>query len=81
MRDVNEKGYKPKERMTRTGKNISKGSFNHAMISNILNNPVYLGKVVYKGELYDGQHKAIISQEQFDEPVKYFIQFLKTPRE
>lgn len=37
------------------------------MISNILNNPVYLGKVVYKGELYDGQHKAIISQELWDE--------------
>lgn len=67
VRDVNEKGYKPKERMTKTGKNISKGSFNHAMISNILNNPVYLGKVVYKGELYDGQHKAIISQELWDE--------------
>lgn len=67
VRDVNEKGYKPKERMTKTGKNISKGSFNHAMISNILNNPVYLGKVVYKGELYDGQHKAIISQALWDE--------------
>ena len=67
VRDVNEKGYKPKERMTKTGKNISKGSFNHSMISNILNNPVYLGKVVYKGELYDGQHKAIISQELWDE--------------
>lgn len=67
VRDVNEKGYKPKERITKTRKNISKGSFNHAMISNILNNPVYLGKVVYKGELYDGQHKAIISQELWDE--------------
>ena len=66
VRDVNEKGYKPKTRTTKNGRDISKGSFNHAMISNILNNPVYLGKVVYKGEWYDGQHKAIISQELWD---------------
>ena len=67
VRDVNEKGYKPKKRITKTGKDISKGRFNHAMISNILNNPVYLGKVVYKGEWYTGQHKAIISQDLWDE--------------
>ena len=67
VRDVNEKGYKPKIRTTKNGRDISKGSFNHAMISNILNNPVYLGKVIYKGEWYDGQHKAIISKELWDE--------------
>ena len=70
LRDVNEKGFIPKSRTTKSGRVITKGSFNHAMISNILNNPVYIGKVQYKGELYDGQHKAIITQELWDETKK-----------
>lgn len=67
VRNVNEKGYKPKTRTTKNGRDISNGSFNHAMISNILNNPIYLGKVAYKGALFEGQHQAIISQELWDE--------------
>lgn len=36
------------------------------MVNHILNNPLYLGKMPYKGELYEGQHKAIISQDLWD---------------
>lgn len=41
MKDVNEKGYKPKTRVTKTGRVASKGRFNHSMISNILSNPMH----------------------------------------
>ena len=35
-------------------------------IRDMLKNPFYTGKVRYKHELFDGRHKAIISQELFD---------------
>ena len=45
---------------TRAGKKFSKGS-----IDNILRNPIYYGKISYKGNLYDGIHKPIISEAIF----------------
>lgn len=33
---------------------------------NMLLNPLYAGKIVWHGEVYEGQHTAIISQELFD---------------
>ena len=66
MKDVNEKGYKPKTRVTKTGRVASKGRFNHSMISNILSNPIYIGMVAYKDALYEGQHKGIIDKAIWD---------------
>lgn len=60
------RGYKPKERKLKDGRFRNKEEFNHAMVNKILNNPLYLGKMPYKGELYEGQHEAIISQELWD---------------
>ena len=34
-------------------------------IEDILKNPIYMGKVPYEGELYDGKHEPIISEELF----------------
>ncbi len=63
---VIDRGYKPKERKNKDGTLKNKEVFNHAMVNNILNNPIYLGKMPYKGELYEGQHEAIIDQEIWD---------------
>jgi len=35
-------------------------------IYQIIKNPVYLGKIKYKGELYKGKHKALIERELFN---------------
>jgi hypothetical protein len=32
---------------------------------NIIKNPVYIGKIRYKGKLYEGSHKALIKEETF----------------
>jgi len=32
----------------------------------LIKNPVYLGKIKYKGKLYDGKHKPLIDQELFN---------------
>ena len=40
--------------------------YRREMIKRLLKNPIYLGKVKHKNELYEGQHPAIIDQETFD---------------
>jgi len=35
-------------------------------VSHILKNPYYIGKVPFKGNLYNGEHKAIITQALYD---------------
>ncbi|MEH6940809.1 recombinase family protein [Bacillus sp. JJ722] len=36
----------------------------------ILRNPLYVGKITFSGQLYDGQHTPIISSKQFEEVQK-----------
>ena len=45
---------------TRSGKPMSK-----QFIYKLLNNRIYLGDVVHKGARYDGEHRAIISSDQW----------------
>jgi len=58
---LNQKGHR-----TRAGRRFSKDT-----ISEILNNPFYVGKVIYRNkpgekEIYEGQHQAIISEELWE---------------
>ncbi len=50
---------------TRTGKVFTKGH-----LYKILSNKTYIGKIVHKKEVYDGQHEPIITLEIFDEAQK-----------
>ena len=56
-------GYHSNPRKVRNSSGEVALSFNHAMINNMLRNPIYIGKVPYKGELFDGLHEAIIPME------------------
>jgi len=48
---------------TRKGKIIESRPFNRARLICLLSNPLYIGKVPYKSEMYDGEHEAIIEPE------------------
>ena len=48
---MEEKGYK---------------SFARSAIVRMLKNPIYMGKIKHKDQLYDGQHEGIISEEIFN---------------
>jgi len=43
-----------------------KFGLSQSSIYTIIKNPVYIGKIRYKGELYPGKHKALIVQELWD---------------
>ena len=50
---------------TKTDKYFSKGQLYH-----LLANKVYIGKIIHKDKVYDGEHEAIISEEIFEEVQK-----------
>lgn len=43
------------------------GPFYAGPIAALLKNPVYIGKVAHKGELFDGEHEAIISEQLWND--------------
>lgn len=59
-------GIVSRRRVTRTGRRYGGTPFDRSSIYKILSNPIYLGKIRYKGELYDGRHPPIISQIIWD---------------
>ena len=52
--------------------------FNKCAISKILNNKTYLGLVAFKGEVYEGQHKEIVSRRVWDQAHSIFKEHPKT---
>jgi DNA invertase Pin-like site-specific DNA recombinase len=40
-------------------------SFNRGMLHNMLANPIYLGKIRHRDQVYDGEHEAIVDPDLF----------------
>ena len=57
------KEYKGKSYTSQKGNQIIGKEFSLNQIYNILNNPLYNGKIKHKKEIYDGEHGAIIDGE------------------
>ena len=60
---VNQKGYRTKSYVSRRGNVRSGKKFSNTSIMRILQNPFFIGKIAYKGEVHDGQHEPIIPME------------------
>jgi site-specific DNA recombinase len=58
-------GWTTKTWVTRKGEVHQGHLFNKASVYSLLSNPLYIGKVRYKDELYDGEHEAIVCEEVF----------------
>lgn len=52
-----------------TDRNFEKGQLYH-----ILENKVYIGKTVHKGNIYDGEHSAIINEKVFNSVQKLLLE-------
>lgn len=48
-------------------KMIDGKKWHHSTIRRILTNPIYIGGIRFKGEVYDGQHDPIIDKDDFEE--------------
>ncbi len=63
---LNEGGFRTKSYTTKKG--VRRGGKQYAKqdILRILRNKTYLGKIPWKGEVYEGIHEAIVDQQLFD---------------
>ncbi|HOX27271.1 MAG TPA: recombinase family protein [Candidatus Krumholzibacteria bacterium] len=65
VEEVNCRGWTTKEHVTKTGRRVGGQPFNKSSVNYLLKNPTYAGKLTLKGELYDGEHPAIIDDITF----------------
>lgn len=64
--ELDKDGYLTKHRTTKTDRQIGGKPFSRGHLYKLLSNPIYIGKVRHKGEVYDGQHEAIVDHELWD---------------
>jgi site-specific DNA recombinase len=60
--DLNRRGWTLKQWETKKGRTYGGGRFTKFNLQRLLQNPVYIGKVLLKGSLHDGEHEAIIDE-------------------
>lgn len=63
---ANKYGFRMKLRKTKDGREIGGQAFSLGSVNGILRNPIYIGKIPFKDEVYEGQHEAIISKEVWE---------------
>ena len=56
-------GLKTKRRRLANGAERGGASFSRGHIHQLLANPIYIGRIVHNGQLYPGQHPALIGDE------------------
>ena len=62
---LNEKGHRSRPGIRKDGKPFGDKKYGVTQIQSIIKNVLYIGKVCYAGQIYDGQHEAIIDEETF----------------
>jgi site-specific DNA recombinase len=63
--DLNRRELRTKSRTTRKGKIIPGQDWDKNAVRRLLANPLYIGKVPYRGEQSEGVHQAIVDRETF----------------
>jgi DNA invertase Pin-like site-specific DNA recombinase len=67
LAEANQRRFVTKLRPQAGGTTVGGQPFTRGHLHQLLRNPLYAGKVAHNGELYPGQHQAIIDAETFDE--------------
>jgi site-specific DNA recombinase len=61
--ELDQDGYVTKPRVTRKKSQIGGKPFSRGHLYKLLSNPVYIGKIRHKDEVYKGQHIAIVNKD------------------
>jgi site-specific DNA recombinase len=64
--ELNRRGWTTKSWKTKKGHLREGTAFSKSNISRFLTNPVYIGCVKLQGQVYDGEHRGIITKATFD---------------
>lgn len=66
VRELNKKGYLTKSWVSGSGVHHKGAPFTKTTLYRILKNPTYIGKTPHKGNVYDGEHDAIIGLQLWE---------------
>ncbi len=64
--EINRRGWPRKSWTSRSGKRSGGGFWNKSNLLAFLRNVAYLGKVEYEGQVYPGEHEAIMDEKTWD---------------
>lgn len=56
-----------RKRITAKGNSVGGGRYSRGALYAILQNPIYIGKIRHKDEIYEGQHEAIIPEDLWND--------------
>ena len=62
---LNDKGYRSKSITLKSGKTFGGKKFGITHIQSMIKNPLYIGKIRYEDQIYEGEQEAIIDEETF----------------
>ena len=62
---IEARGWRSKNWVTKTEKQLGGGQFYKTSLHALLTNPIYIGKVTYHDEIYEGEHQAIVAPDVF----------------
>jgi site-specific DNA recombinase len=65
--ELSRKGYRTKAWVSKKGKERPGKPWHKNHLYRLLRNPVYIGKVEYKGEVYNGEHEPIIDMDLWNQ--------------
>tara|TARA_R110002111_G_scaffold67833_2_gene110306 strand:- start:12332 stop:13912 length:1581 start_codon:yes stop_codon:yes gene_type:complete len=74
VHELARKDWRNKKRITKKGKLIGDKPFDKSTLYNHLTNPVYIGKITHKDEVFEGEHDAIIDLEVFEQVQKMLME-------
>lgn len=60
------RGIGLRERKCKNGVVLTAKPISRTHLYNMVHNPLYMGKVLYKGKMYEGEHEGLISEETFN---------------
>lgn len=66
VEELDRAGIRSKPRINRFGRDYGNAKISRGALYRLLQNCLYVGEVAYKGQIYPGQHDAIIDRATFD---------------
>ena len=66
VEELDRAGIRSKPRVNRFGRDYGNAKISRGALYRLLQNCLYVGEVAYKGQIYPGQHDAIIDRAAFD---------------
>jgi site-specific DNA recombinase len=60
-------GWRLVIRIDGAGRSTGGGLFSRGHVYKLLSNPIYVGGIAHKGQIYEGHHPPIVTQDLWDE--------------